>query len=155
MASCSSSVATDQTDRGSNFSVISSLSQVAPFPYCLVGLLQTLNSSQLHELSTINGVEEDLLASVRREDGELAGLHGAKEEAKPDRRISRVRPRLHVKTEQVSWIDFVLPSFYKKKSTEEFGSEGAKSSGEKNERGSLAGGDNHTVEKEGTLPHQV
>ena len=115
MASCSSSVATDQTDRGSNFSVISSLSQVAaPFPYCLVGLLQTLNSSQLHELSTINGVEEDLLASVRREDGELARLHGAKEEAKPVRRISRVRPRLHVKTEQVSWIDFVLPSFYKK-----------------------------------------
>ena len=51
-------------------------------------------------------VEEDVLASVRREDGELPGLHGAsiggKEEARPVRRTSRVRPKLHVKTEQKS-----------------------------------------------------
>ena len=47
-------------------------------------------------------VEEDLLASIRREDAELPGLHGGKEEARPVRRPSRVRPKLHVKTEQKS-----------------------------------------------------
>ena len=47
-------------------------------------------------------VEEDVLASVRREDGELPGLHGGKEEARPVRRRSRMRPKLHVKTEQKS-----------------------------------------------------
>ena len=103
MESCSSSVATDQTDRCSNFSVISSLSQVGCVVSCTLNI--DLNSFQLHELSTINGmVEEDLLA--RREDAELPGLHGAsiggKEEARPVRRPSRVRPKLHVKTEQKS-----------------------------------------------------
>ena len=101
MESCSSSVATDQTDRCSNFSVISSLSQVGCVVSCTLNI--DLNSFQLHELSTINGmVEEDLLASIRREDAELPGLHGGKEEARPVRRPSRVRPKLHVKTEQKS-----------------------------------------------------
>ena len=39
--------------------------------------------------------------------------------------------------------------------TEELGSKGAKSSGEKDRGGGLARGDNHPVEKEGTLLDQV
>ena len=65
-------------------------------------------------------VEEDFLASVRREDVELAGLHGGKEETRTVRRPSLMRPKLHVKTEQVNSIDSVI--ILQSLLTEEFGS---------------------------------
>ena len=51
------------------------------------------------------------MSSVRREDAELPGLHGAKEASKPVRRTSRMRPKLHVKTEQVRAVS-ILPPLY-------------------------------------------
>ena len=68
-----------------------------------------MNSFQLHELSTINGMmEEDFLASVRREEVELAGLHGGEEKTRTTRRPSLKRPKLHVRTEQVNSVDSVI-----------------------------------------------
>ena len=101
----------------------------------------------------MNGMEEDLLASLRRDESELPGLHGAKEESKTTRRGSRMRPKLHVKTEQVNRI--ACHPFTIFSTTEELGHERAKSIGEEHQRGSLARGDNYSVEEEGTLPDQV
>ena len=59
----------------------------------------TNHLTQLHELSTMNGTEEDFL---KREEVELPGLHGAvNETTRRSRRPGRVRPRIRLKTEQV------------------------------------------------------
>ena len=58
--------------------------------------------TQLHELSTMNGTEEDLSSILKREEVELPGLHGAvNETTRRSRRPGRVRPRIRLKTEQV------------------------------------------------------
>ena len=154
MESCSSSVATDQTDRCSNFSVISSLSQV--FPHSLDHQsIPTNHLTQLHELSTMNGTEEDLSSILKREEVDLPGLHGAvNETTRRSRRPGRVRPRIRLKTEQVRRC--YQTSFHNSfQPTEKPGRERPDTSRENFERSGLARRDDHPVEKKGTLPHQV
>ena len=69
--------------------------------------------TQLHELSTMNGTEEELSASLKREEVELPGLHGAlNQTTRRSRRPSRVRPRIRLKTEQVrEAVIYVLAEF--------------------------------------------
>ena len=119
MESCSSSVATDQTDRCSNFSVISSLSQV--FPHSLDHQsIPTNHLTQLHELSTMNGTEEDLSSILKREEVDLPGLHGAvNETTRRSRRPGRVRPRIRLKTEQVRCYRTNFHNLFQQKSLAE------------------------------------
>ena len=57
----------------------------------------TNHLTQLHELSTMNGTEEDFL---KREEVELPGLHGAvNETTRRSRRPGRVRPRIRLTTQ--------------------------------------------------------
>ena len=104
----------------------------------------------------MNGTEEELSASLKREEVELPGLHGAlNQTTRRSRRPSRVRPRIRLKTEQVLRRCYQTSFHNPIQPTEKPGRERPDTSRENFERSGLARRDDHPVEKKGTLPHQV
>ena len=99
------------------FQLLSDLIFVPGFSSLDHQAVPTNHLTQLHELSTMNGTEEDFL---KREEVELPGLHGAvNETTRRSRRPGRVRPRIRLKTEQVRCYRTNFHNLFQQKSLAE------------------------------------
>ena len=147
MESCSSSVATDQTDRCSNFSVISSLSQV--FLHWIFNLSQLTISA-----ARVVNDERNRGGLLEKGRGGVAGT--SRSWQRDDQKIKATRQSETKDTSQDRAGKKMLSNLFSQPvPTEKPGRERPDTSRENFERSGLARRDDHPVEKKGTLPHQV